>query len=304
MTHDRDIERLLDAWFADGPSHVADRVIDGAADRIARHRQLPAWRLQSWRSPTMSTPIKLAAIGTALLVVLLGGAVFLGGGGPGPAPTPSPTASPSPTPSSGPTETPSAVFPTWYTEQSNGAGILAAGSQTTRQFDPGFTFTVPEGWVNSGEEVSLYSLFPDTTANEAEFAASGGLAQEIGVFWHGSPYWICDAWEDHRGTTAAEIVASIVANEAIATSDPVDVTIGGLNGKQVDIRLDPGWTETCPGDPPTFDLGDTRTRAILLDTPDRGPTIINVGSRHSADHEAFLAVAMPIVESFQFDVAP
>ena len=119
-----------------------------------------------------------------------------------------------------------------------------------------------------------------------------------------SPYFTCDAWEDNQGATAAEIVAAMVANDALATSEPVDVTIGGLTGKQIDVRLDPGWTESCPGDPPGFDLGDVRTRAILLDTPDRGVIVIFVGSLHSAGHEAFLAEAMPIVESFQFDLNP
>lgn len=62
----------------------------------------------------------------------------------------------------------------------------------------------------------------------------------------------------------------MVANDALASSNSVDVTIVGLTGKQIDVRLDPGWTDSYPGDPPGFDLGDGRTRAILLDTPDRG----------------------------------
>ena len=37
----------------------------------------------------------------------------------------------------------------------------------------------------------------------------------------------------------------MVANEALATSEPIDVTIGGLTGKQIDVRLDPGWTEAA-----------------------------------------------------------
>ena len=80
MNESRDLNRLLDAWFAEGPVQVADRVIDDTASRIARQRQTPAWRLRSWRFPTMSTPIKLVAIGAALLAVLVGGAVFMGGG--------------------------------------------------------------------------------------------------------------------------------------------------------------------------------------------------------------------------------
>jgi hypothetical protein len=96
MNEDRDLNRLLDAWFADGPVQVADRVIDGTANRIARQRQTPAWRLHSWRFPTMSTPIKLVAIGAALLAVLVGGAVFVGGGSAPPAPTPTPAPTPAP----------------------------------------------------------------------------------------------------------------------------------------------------------------------------------------------------------------
>ena len=42
---ERDIERLLDRWFADGPTEVADRVIDEVADRIDRQPQRPAWRV-------------------------------------------------------------------------------------------------------------------------------------------------------------------------------------------------------------------------------------------------------------------
>ncbi|HSW41900.1 MAG TPA: hypothetical protein VLM76_05275 [Patescibacteria group bacterium] len=195
------------------------------------------------------------------------------------------------------------MFPPWYAGESSGAGILPAGSQTTKSFVRRFAFMVPEGWVNGGDEHGFYGLFPDTPANQAEFAASGGLAHEILMGPHESPYFTCDAWEDNRGT-AAEMVAAVVANEALSASEPVDVTIGGLTGKQIDVRLDPGWTDGCPGDPPTSDLGDMRTRGILLDTSDRGVIVIFIGSLHSAGHEAFLAEAMPIVESFQFDPNP
>jgi hypothetical protein len=198
----------------------------------------------------------------------------------------------------------SAAYPAWFTGDRQGAGILPAGSHTTRNFRPRFTFTVPEGWVNSSDEAGFYNLFADTPANASEDAASGGFAHDMAVFPHGSPYFVCHAFEDNRGATATEMVAAMVANEALATSEPVDVTIGGLAGKQVDVGLDPGWTERCPGDPPTFDLADTRTRGIFLDSPDRGVIVIGLTSLHSADHEAFLAEAMPIIETFQFDIVP
>ena len=72
------------------------------------------------------------------------------------------------------------------------------------------------------------------------------FAQEIFMGPHTSPYFVCDAWEDNRGATAAEMVAAMAANEALATSEPIDVSIGGLTGKQFDVQLDPGWTDSCP----------------------------------------------------------
>jgi hypothetical protein len=313
MTHDRDTERILDLWFADGPTQAPDRVIDVVADRIGRQPQRPGRRLHPWRDIHVNTNLKIAAGLAAVLVVAVVGYRFLPGASTGfgsPTPTPTPTAIPSPSlsPATSPSAAPSAnaVFPSWFTpsdDSGTAAGILPAGSQTAKSFVPRFTFTVPEGWVNSGDTAGFYGLFPDTPANAAENAASGNLAQEVFMGPHDSPHFVCDAWEDNRGATAAEMVAAILANKALATSEPIDVSIGGLTGKQFDVQLDPAWTDSCPGDPPTLVLGDQRTRAILLDSPDGGVIVIFVGSKHQAGHEAFLAEAMPIVESFQFDTS-
>jgi hypothetical protein len=306
MNQQRDIERLLDHWFADGSSVAPDRVIDVVADRIERQPQRPAWRLD-WRHPSMNTPVKLAVAMVAVLAIavvgyslLPGGGTGVGGPGPTTIPTVTPTAAPSVAPSTA--ASPSAVFPTWYKPDSetSGAGILSSGSQASRNFTSAFTYSVPDGWVNDLDEFIGYGLFPNTPANQAEYALSGETAHNIFMVSVDSPYFFCEAWEKTRGT-AAERVAFLGASEALAASEPVDVTIGGLTGKQVDLRLDPNKIQTCPGDPPGHDLGDQRTRVIFLDTPDRGVIAIAVNSKYSADHEAFLQQATPIVESFKFN---
>ena len=298
MTQPRDIERLLDQWFADGSSVAPDRVIDVVADRIERQPQRPAWRLD-WRHLSMSTTFKLAAAMAAVLAIAVVGYSFLPGNGSGvgsPTTAPTPSAQPTAAVTAAPTPSPTFVYP---------SGILSPGSHATASFLPAFTFTLPEPWVLDGDTTSYYSLFPDSPANRAEWARTGNTASGLLIASElDRPYFVCEAWEDNRGATAAEMVAAMVANEALATSEPVDVTIGGLTGKQVDVQLDPGWTDSCPGDPPTLDLGDQRTRVILLDTADRGVIVIFVGSLHAAGHEAFLAKAMPIIESFQFDLTP
>jgi hypothetical protein len=198
-----------------------------------------------------------------------------------------------------------AAYPSWFTPENpgGGAGILSAGSHATTSFAPVFTFTVPAGWVNDEDATAFFSLFPDTPDNATEFAASGNLAHGIHMGPMDNPYFLCEALESNRGASAAEIAAAIVANKALVTAEPVDVTIGGLKGKQIDVQLDPGLTGGCPGDPPGFDLKDARVRGILLDSPGRGVLVIFASSLHAAGHDAFLADAMPVLESFQFDAA-
>ena len=302
MTKERDIERLLDRWFSERPIEVADRVLDDVADRIGRQPQQPAWRA-SWRDSHVQSNLKPLLVAAAVIVIAVAGFAVLRPGsgsnvGGAASPSPSAPAAPSTSPSG------SAVFPQWYknSEISAAAGILPAGNATSRAFAPRVTFTVPEDWVNDLDVTVAYGLFPDMKANQAEYAKSGEIAQGIFMVSVESPYFFCEAWEKTQGT-AAERGAFLVASDAFVVSEPVDVTIGGLTGKQLDVRLDPDRpTATCPGDPATVDLGDQRTRVTYLDTPS-GIIAIAVGSKYSADHDAFLADAMPIVESFQFDLS-
>ena len=72
MTHDRDIERLLDHWFTDGPEQASDRVLDVVVDRVGRQRQRPTWRLD-WRLPTMTPTFKFGVAVVAVgIVVIIG----------------------------------------------------------------------------------------------------------------------------------------------------------------------------------------------------------------------------------------
>jgi TRAP-type C4-dicarboxylate transport system substrate-binding protein len=113
MTQQRDIERLLDHWFGDGPTEAPDRVIDRIADRIERQSQRHAWRLQRRPYP-MNAYAKIAVAVAAVLIVALVGYNLLpannkGIGGPNPPPTARPSATPSTNPSPTPSTSPSAA---------------------------------------------------------------------------------------------------------------------------------------------------------------------------------------------------
>ena len=305
MTRQLDIEQLLDTWLDEGPTDAADDVFDAAVARVYRQRQRPAWRFLP-REPTVNTPIKVLLAAAAIIVVAVVGGGFLLNKEPPVSSIPSPSPSPSPPTSPSPSPSVTAVFPSWFPQPSggSGAGLLAAGSQSTRHHLPGFTFDIPVGWVNDADFVPVYSLFPDTPANEAEHARSGDTAQNIVISGtvENNMLALCDQAGLFRGATAAAVIDFIVANEAYSTTEPVDVTIGGLSGQQVDIRLSPDWTGACRSETdPTRDYLDARSRVIMLDTPAGRPVGIEIASLHSADWDAFLAGATPIIQSIEFD---
>ena len=313
MNRSPDVDLVLRDYFADDGLTAPDYVLDVVESRISRQPQRRSWRLP-WRNP-MSTPFKLAAgLAAVVLVALVGWQLMPGrqdGIGSQQSPTPTLQSSATPVASSLASTAPSASarWPTWYPAEAvadaNGAGILTAGSQATRVFTPAFTYSAADGWVNAYDEPNFFTLFPDTPANAAQFARSEELGQTIFMSVYPTPWFTCEAAENNRGATAAEMVAAAMASEALAVSDPVDVAIGGLTGKHVDVRRNPDWTGTCPGDsdlPAGVDPEDERSRGIFLDVPGRGVLVMILYSISSADFEAFLAEAMPIVESFEFDL--
>ncbi len=76
MTSERDIERVLDHWFTERPTQVADRVLDEVADRIARQPQQPAWRV-SRRDSHVNTNLKALLAVAAIIVVAVAGFAVL-----------------------------------------------------------------------------------------------------------------------------------------------------------------------------------------------------------------------------------
>jgi len=317
MTTERNVEPILRHWLVDGVDEMPERVYLSILDRVERQPQRRAWRLP-WRDSHVNAYLKPAiAVGAVILVAVVGFSVLrppsgsnVGGNAATPSPSPIESASASPTASASPSArpSPSAVFPAWYSEGGEGAGILSAGSQTTRQYWPGATFTVPEGWVNSGDYAPAYYLFPDTPANQAEYARSRQVAQVVYLAEpQNNMFAICEATGLFDGTTATGIIDAVVANKALSSTHPADVTIGGLSGRQVDVQLNRDWTGRCPlrpEDPSTMDYTDVRNRLIMLDAPHGSVIGIQINSLYSADFEAFLAKTMPIVESFRLDLGP
>ncbi len=132
MTHERDIERILDHWLADGPDMAPDRVLDAVADRIERQSQQPAWRLH-WRDSHVNTLVKPLLGVAAVVVVAVIGVNLVGGSGlPG-----------NQQPDRQPEPERLGQRVVCADDQTGCAGPLAAGEHTSAIFQPALTFTTP-----------------------------------------------------------------------------------------------------------------------------------------------------------------
>ena len=139
MTDQRELDRLLAAFFDEGTDEVADRVIDAALDHIEHIPQRRAWRAP-WRFQTMNRYAQLAA-GVAIVAIVASSAIMLAGraspdGVPGASPTARPSASP--TDSSRPTSSPS-VAPTPAPQ---------VGLTWNRVNDPDLASSLPQGSID------------------------------------------------------------------------------------------------------------------------------------------------------------
>jgi hypothetical protein len=234
MTQPRDIERLLDQWFADGSSVAPDRVVDIVADRIERQPQRPAWRLD-WRHFTMSPLAKAGAAIAAVVLIALVGYTLLPGrstGVGGPAPTASPTVIPSATPSVTPAATQAGVQPL-------PDAVLTAGTYSMDHINGmTITATVPDGWRG----IPGFGL-----AGPSDYDAPLGLSivfLQVSGAYDDPCHWdkartgdLNQPGEQIVGPTVDDLVADIRANTAYTSTTPIDVTIDGHTGKQLDLQL-------------------------------------------------------------------
>jgi len=219
MTSERDIERLLDRWFADRPTEVSERVLDGVADRIGRQPQHPAWRVFR-RDAHVNTYLKPLLAIAAIVVVVVAGFAVLRPSGPDVGGLPvdaSPTASPTP-----------AAVPLPYGLLENRDYVAHAVTG-----DPmAFTITGPEGWTGFG---GFFIAGPGTSA-----APDG-----IGISFNHDPEVVTDPCDSsaHTAAPGAEgpsvesLVAALTAREDLQVSGLTDTTLAGYSGKRLDLQL-------------------------------------------------------------------
>ena len=182
MNDDRDLNRLLDAWFAEGPVQVADRAFDEAVGRVHRQRQRPSWR-RFGREIDLTPQLKVVVAAPAVIAVVVAGfAVFgrsatqIGG-----------IAPPTTTPSSAPgTPSPAVVSPTVTDTNATACGLITGAEVgTALNISSGVT---PDSQVNGSNSEVGYCVY----------RAAGG--EVLGISYRTSnAQSIFDTWKSGTG---------------------------------------------------------------------------------------------------------
>ena len=215
MSTDRDTTRIVRSWLEEGATALPDRVLDAVLDQVPATPQRRAW-WPARRLPRMNTPIRVAMAVAAVVVVALVAVDLIpktNGIVGGPAPTPAvPTPSPTPAPT------------------------LPAGSVPTGRYRSGnISYTLPAGWNNNtSESGSSTMLKPDAdppNGMAVDYQWAGGIP-----YVYGDP---CHSQTTGRyvGSTVDSLVAAFVAQKRSTSVTPVDVTIDGFSGKEIDLMV-------------------------------------------------------------------
>ena len=307
MTHEREIERVLDRWLVDGPTEVPDRAFDVVIDRIERQSQRPAWRLLRRDSfvPAYLKPV--AAIAAVILVAVVGfdllpsGPLGIGGPGPSPSPSPTPSLSPSPTP---------------VQLQTQEWEALPAGTYIHDRSTPAVTMEIPDGWWLTVEVAWGFGVRPEAyTVDEGSRVWYDMRATRNEP---GCP----EAADPAIGHKAADLIAEFTTRPGIVATEPRSITVGGLDGLWTDLTLGPTWTGACPFDPtrPAVTLftdedptsgggtpfwgisGSEHLRIIALEDGQGSNVMIVLSAGDGDRFDAMAPVVMPVIETFEFDV--
>ena len=193
-------------------------------------------------------------------------------------------------------------------------GPLEPGRYLADYFDPtiGFEIATPGWqWMFSGGTFGL----------RADDFHNGLLYSSDGIYFLRDPAIAAqdceEAPEPGVGRSANELAAWLEAAPGLAASGSTPVSVGGLDGVRIDLRLDPGWERTCPFTEPLpavplvfrgADVGgyhwvlvpDQRMRWYILDTGD-GVIVVDIEDAPAgAPRDELLQTGDQIVHTLAF----
>jgi hypothetical protein len=297
MRQQPDLGRLLDAFYADGPTAAPDWILDDVLSRIGGTTQRVQWRasMRQSKAPTRRLLLIAAIVGTLIIASL---ALINLGAKPrriaqSALPLPACLAQPN-TCALGelaPGEHMSTAFATF------------AGKRHT------LAYTVPAGWANTFDDDTGFLLRPPLDSQGVEMSVTASPV----IMDQQEP--CTDVPKPGVGESPEAMVAYIAGHPGLITGRPQRITVDGMPGEYIDVTgLRPDWTGTCiryadgpvvmlmtqhtPGHFLYTEGPNQQNRFVFLDAGD-GLTVVAI--IHAGIPELFqplIDLQMPVIQSF------
>jgi hypothetical protein len=188
------------------------------------------------------------------------------------------------------------------------ATAMPAGTYTSKVLRPQLTYTVPAGWLVSGDEVDYFGLRPAISDIVGLFVFRGATAMSQDKACPDKP-------EPGVEPTAAGLTAWIRGLKALKVSPPRLAAVGTLRGTELDVEIASDWKQSCPfanglpavplllGQDATYHwvvAGTEKMRLTILEGPDRQVLIIDADAFDGALFDEIAVGAAPIIKTFTF----
>jgi hypothetical protein len=201
-------------------------------------------------------------------------------------------------------------------------GNLEAGTYSSQFFEPrpegewaarygAMTYTVPEGWAAGYDYPDGYNLLPQVAYATVDVGADGCSECPDAIAVQSAPRAAATDCSEKAapgvGKSAAEIADWVEHNSAF-TVDRQSATIAGRPAYILDVqKAEPGDGACAEAGAPIFYNGwhaavgaGDRQRFILVDLSGGDTILITIDTLDPGTLDAFVAQAMPIIETFQF----
>ena len=231
MTRPSDVDRTLEEWLRDGPSHLPDRVIDGIVRQLDQtHQRRPGWLPRRIRMNR--TFYALGGAAAVVAVLAIGSALFIGlignRGSVGEQPTPSPTVQPTRAPTSTPAATPP---PTKL-----GVGSLDPGRYFVDIVGYRYTFTVPAtGWNVLKNAPDVIVMKGDTNGTDFANLWLWGPAGPTQLVWRTACAWT--GTEFTPGPSVDDLATAIAGLTGFQSTQPTPTTVSGYSGQELKLTV-------------------------------------------------------------------
>jgi hypothetical protein len=174
----------------------------------------------------------------------------------------------------------------------------------SHQFKEQFTCTLSPGWTFGDADPGWLRL--DAPSSEAPGTSFYALMNVRATRPDCS-----DRLNQSVGASSDAITRSFSRHPALDATAPRPITLGAASGSWVDLKLAPGWDQTCPeglpllsnpkgGESWGIEHDAEKLRFYVLDLPDGNTVTIVVDVRHASDFKDVIARAAPVVKSFDF----